>query len=208
MEEIKTAKNKVEVLSKDTIKADSALYETQVTTRSPMGAVVYETGGILINNGWLRILGSGSSKLNRTLMEWNKGKSYKKGECTLPFLLIADDVMGGFYAINYGGISIDPNSLRKVFYFSPDNLFWEPMDRGYGEFLEFCLNGDLNDYYHSFYWDGWEKEIGKLNGSQGISCVPFLFLKEGKDVNKVSRKAVPIEDLWFLYQDLASQLKK
>ena len=35
----------------------------QMPTSSPMGAVIYETGGILIHYGWLRILGSGSFKL-------------------------------------------------------------------------------------------------------------------------------------------------
>jgi Protein of unknown function DUF2625 len=37
---ITTAKNKVEVLPVDTAKAKNALYKTQVTTRSPMGAIV------------------------------------------------------------------------------------------------------------------------------------------------------------------------
>ena len=203
---LKTAKNKVEVLPKIITSADSALYETQVTTRSPMGAVVHETGGILIDHGWIRILGSGSAKLNRTLMGWNKGKSYKDDKTAMPFLLIADDVMGGFYAINNGGISNDPKNMRKVFYFSPDNLMWEPMNKGYGEFLDFCFNGDIKAYYKTFYWDGWEKDIEQVSGNQGMSCIPYLFTKEGKDVNKVSRKAVSIEELWFHYQDLAKQL--
>jgi Protein of unknown function DUF2625 len=45
---IKEATNHVEVLPKDNIRADSALYKCQVTTRSTMGAIVYETGGLLI----------------------------------------------------------------------------------------------------------------------------------------------------------------
>src|SRR5262245_20263603 len=64
---IDSAKNKVEVLRRDSAKANNALYKTQVTTRSPMGAVIYSSGGILVDNGWIRILGSGSSKLNRAL---------------------------------------------------------------------------------------------------------------------------------------------
>lgn len=75
---INSAKNKVEVLSCDTAKAKDALYKTQVTTRSPMGAIIYSTGGLLVDNGWIRILGSGNSKLNRTLPDWNKGKSFKE----------------------------------------------------------------------------------------------------------------------------------
>ena len=46
---IKSAKNKVEILPVDTTKAKDALYKIQVTTRSPMGAVVYMTGGLLID---------------------------------------------------------------------------------------------------------------------------------------------------------------
>lgn len=64
---IDTAKNKVEILPVDAERANDALYKTQVTTRSPMGAIIYMTGGLLIDYGWIRILGSGSSKLNRTL---------------------------------------------------------------------------------------------------------------------------------------------
>ena len=71
---IDSAKNKVEVLSCDTAKAKDALYKTQVTTRSPMGAIIYSTGGLLIDNGWIRILGSGNEKLKRSIPDWNKGK--------------------------------------------------------------------------------------------------------------------------------------
>lgn len=85
---IASAKNKVQVLPKTAGRADSALLAAQVTTRSPMGAVVYETGGILVDNGWLRILGSGSPALNRDLMGWNMDK--QKG-----ILLVADDALGG-----------------------------------------------------------------------------------------------------------------
>lgn len=71
-------KNEIEILPKDSIQADSALFRTQVTTRSPMGAIIYETGGILVDNGWIRILGSGSEKLKRNFPEWNKGKENYK----------------------------------------------------------------------------------------------------------------------------------
>src|ERR1700754_147077 len=59
---IDSAKNKVEVLPVDPLKAKDALYKTQVTTRSIMGAIVYSTGGILIDDGWIRIFGSGSAR--------------------------------------------------------------------------------------------------------------------------------------------------
>jgi hypothetical protein len=52
----------VEVLSPSHDR-DEVLLRTQVTTRSPMGAIVYDTGGILIDWGWLRVLGSGHHRL-------------------------------------------------------------------------------------------------------------------------------------------------
>ena len=40
----------------------------QVTTRSPMGAMAFETGGLLVDDGWLRILGAPSERLPRGLL--------------------------------------------------------------------------------------------------------------------------------------------
>jgi len=194
---IEYATNQVEVLPKDNKKADSALFQTQVTTRSPMGAIIYETGGILVDNGWIRILGSGSPKLDRSLMEWNKGKTFTKSGETPSFLLIADDVIGGFFAINAGGIATD--KIGKVFYFAPDSLSWESLDFGYTDFLTFCFVGDLKKFYEGFRWKDWKKEIIHITGNQGISCVPFLWTKEGKDINKVHRRTIPIQELWDLY---------
>jgi hypothetical protein len=97
---IATAKNKVEVVPVNALKAKDALYKVQVTTRSPMGAVVYNTVGILIDGGWIRILGSGSDRLKRTLPDWNKGKAFKDFGEGAAFFLIADDAAGGFFLLN------------------------------------------------------------------------------------------------------------
>ncbi len=55
---IAKASNPVEVLPADRARAEATLVELQVTTRSPMGAIALETGGLLVDSGWLRILGS------------------------------------------------------------------------------------------------------------------------------------------------------
>ena len=60
---MRTATNAVEVLPMDSHRAPQELVNMQVTTRSPMGAIVYESGGILVDHGWLRILGSGHARL-------------------------------------------------------------------------------------------------------------------------------------------------
>jgi len=52
----------------------SALVAVQVTTRSPMGAIIYETGGILVDHGWIRILGSGCEPSEETSVATGDGK--------------------------------------------------------------------------------------------------------------------------------------
>lgn len=194
---IKQAKNKIRILPKNPTRADSALLAAQVTTRSPMGAIIYETGGILVDNGWLRILGSGSTELDRDLMDWNKGK--QQG-----LLLVADDVLGGFYAINAGAFG--PESTGKIFYFAPGSLHWQALNKTYSDFLVFCFSGSLAEYYHDLRWKGWEQEVSALTGNQGLSCYPFLFTEEGKNMAKNKRGIVPIAELWTFGQSMQRQL--
>ena len=91
---IDSAKNKVEVLPVDSAKAKEVLYNSQMTTYATLGSVIYNTGGIMVDNGWIRILGSGSDKMSRNIADWNKGKTIKEYGDNIPYLLIADDAIG------------------------------------------------------------------------------------------------------------------
>lgn len=200
---IKSAKNKVEVLPFDPSKASDALFKTQVTTRSTMGAIVYSTGGILVDDGWIRILGSGNEKLRRTLPDWNMGKSFKEFGEPASFLLIADDAIGGFFILNGGRLGED---LGNVYYFAPDNLEYEPLDITYTEFLNFCFNNDLDQFYKGNRWKGWQKEVSELDGNTVYNFYPYLWTKEGKDINKNSRQAISVEEQYNLNIDFRKQL--
>lgn len=191
------ATNKVEILPKSRSCADNVLYLSQVTTRSPMGAIIYETGGIYIDNGWVRILGSGCSKISRNIMLWNKQKSYITAGQKPTFLLIADDIIGGFFAVNAGGISKE--GIGKVFYLAPDRKKWEPLDMEYSKFIYFCFYGDLNKFYSNYRWKGWENDIKNLKGDEGFFFFPYLYSDQAKDINQLSRKVVSIEELWGFY---------
>lgn len=57
-----------------------------------MGALVYGSGGLLIDNGWLRIAGSGHPRLPRDPVSWTQRPEFA-GVRALP---IADDVAGEF----------------------------------------------------------------------------------------------------------------
>lgn len=201
---IKNAKNPVEVLPSDSILAKQALFNTQVTTRSPMGAIVFSTGGILIDNGWIRILGSGNAKLNRSLPDWNKGKSFNEFGESMSFLLIADDAIGGLFAINAGKFA--PDNMGKVYYLAPETLEWESLDYTYSDFLNLCFNGDLDLFYKGFRWQTWKKDVSTLDGNKTFVFFPFLWTKEGKDVENISRKEIPVDEYYLLTLDVRKQL--
>lgn len=186
---IDSAKNKVEVLPVDSAKAREALYQTQVNTASPMGAIIYETGGLLIDRGWIRVLGSGSAKITRSLPAWNKGKAYLEYGNPYSYLLIADDVLGGFFAINGGAFG---KELGKIYYLAPDNLEWENLNYTYPEFLMFCFKGNLDSFYEGYRWNNWQKDVAGLQGDKVFSFFPFLWSMDWKDINKVAREPITI----------------
>lgn len=200
---IDLAKNKVKILPVNKLRAEKSLVNTQVTTRSLMGAIIYETGGLIIDNGWIRILGSGCEQMKRSLPEWNLGKTFSKYGEAAPYLLIADDAIGGFYAINGGGLGEDAGN---IYYNSPDSLDWEPMEISYTQFLLFCFETDMNDFYGSLRWRGWADEVKELGADYAISFFPFLWTKEGADVNRVKRKVVPVEEVYNFNMEARSSL--
>ncbi|UKH14460.1 DUF2625 family protein [Actinobacillus pleuropneumoniae] len=157
------AKNHYEILASYPEDAGAALVGMQLSTRSPMGAIVYETGGIFIDHGWLRILGSGNEKLPRGLFDWNFGKTFKQSGEQPSHLLVADDAIGGYFAINAGGLG---DKVGQVYYHNPKTQKWEPLNLGYSEFLGWALAGDLTDFYKDLRWENWQTVIANLQGYQ------------------------------------------
>jgi hypothetical protein len=194
---LREATNPVEVLPPSDPARGDALVATQVTTRSPMGAIIYETGGLLVDHGWLRLLGSGHPRLPRSLPEWNRGRSWREGVESPPFLLIADDVVGGFFAVNGGGLG---EEVGQVHYFVPDGLAWDSLGAGYTDFLLWCLGGDLAGFYADYRWPGWEDEVKSLPGDRAFSIYPPPFTR-GPAFGERHRGAVPLDELYRLYVD-------
>lgn len=199
-----TAKNQYSIIPKDQERANKELLDAQVSTHSTMGAVIYETGGILIDYGWIRVLGSGNLELNRGLMEWNKGKSFKDYGEQPSFLLVADDVIGGYFAINAGELGTD---IGKVYYLAPDTMEWENMEIGYSAFLHWLLHGDIQLFYKEFKWKTWKDDLKQVSGDQTFFIFPFLWTKEGADIEKTDKKVVPTEENYALTMDFFNRLK-
>ena len=184
--------SKAELIEVDTEIGGKTLVALQVTTHSTLGAVAYHTGGISIDGGWLRILGSPSPQLNRGLIDWN---GIEAGSHRLPgAILVADDVVGGFFAINGGAF---PGKVGNVFYLAPDTCEWEDLERGYSDWLHWALVGDLDTYYETMRWPGYESEVAELSGDQGVLIYPPLWANE-EELEKRARKPVPIRELWQL----------
>jgi Protein of unknown function DUF2625 len=199
---IDAASNRVEVLESRDPDRSMALEALQVTTHSPMGAVVYESGGLLIDGGWLRILGSGHPRLPRSLPDWNKGRTWEDGDPSPPLLIVADDVVGGSFALNGGAL---PGPLGHVHYFAPDSLEWESLEHGYSDFLAWTLSGDLETFYGGQRWPGWLPEVEGLPGDRAFAIYPFLWAK-GPPVAERSRRPVPMAELFDLQFDLRRQI--
>lgn len=203
---IADAKNSVEVLPATKADKDSNLFNLQVTTKSTLGAIVHETGGLLIDSGWIRILGAGSGeKQPRSITSWNR-EVHDTSISEMPFHLVADDIVGGFFACDAGALG----NKGGIFYFAPDTLQWENLEVRYPDFINWCMNSDLDSFYEGLRWDGWQDEVSALSGDQGMLFIPFPFAKNSSEAaREIEHKPVPMIELYDMYvKDFAVQLAK
>lgn len=203
LEWIEKARNPVEILPADSLRARQALYDIQVTTRSPMGAIVFMSGGILIDHGWIRILGSGSARLTRALPSWQRTIQLRASKSSPALLIVADDAIGGIFVLNDGSLGNGPG---KIYYLAPDTLEFEALDLGYSDFLIFCFNNDLDKFYEGYRWKSWKEEISKMPGDSIVGFYPYLWTKEGKEIEKNSRRVIPVAEYYEFVVDFRAQL--
>lgn len=146
-------------------------------------------GGLLIDHGWLRVLGSGHAQLPRNLSDWNDGRA--EG-----YLLVADDAAGGFFSINGRGgdvlLGARYVAVGAVEHWLTDFLCWALSDR-------------LNAFYKGLRWDGWRKELSGLGADQCFSFYPFLWAREGS-IEGGRRTMVDVIEQFEMNVDLAHKL--
>lgn len=182
----------VEVLPADTDTAERCLTTLGMTTRSWLGAVVAHSGGLLVDHGWLRVLGSGSGDLPDIVAEANP---------TTGVLVVGYDVLGGQFA----WFQPSPGARPTVHYFGPDDLGWQDLEQGYADWLHAVLAGSLPQFYETLRWQGWQGEVSALALDQGIHTWPPPWTVEGKDLSLASRKAIPMAQLVSFHHDMARQ---
>jgi hypothetical protein len=176
----------VVVLPADAKRADEELFRLQVTTRSWLGAVVHHTGGLVLDHGWLRVLGSGNVVQHMASLG-------QLSEDTVGGFLVAQDVLGGQFAwvAPTGG-------TPTIHYFAPDTLRWEDCERGYGDWLAAMIGGGMSGFYETLRWQGWAEEVAACRLDQAINVLPPLWTQEGKDINAASRRPIPMSEMMSL----------
>jgi hypothetical protein len=190
---VDAAPYRVEVLPVAAHNGERCLNTLEITTRSWLGAVVANSGGLLVDHGWLRILGSGHDGLDDVLAG---------ADPTSGWLNVGYDILGGQFA----WIRSRPDAPPTIHYFAPDTLEWQDLEKGYGDWLHAMLTGAATQFYDTLRWPGWEAEVAAIGLDQGIHTFPPPCTVEGKDLSTASRAPVPITELVSLHHDMARQL--
>jgi hypothetical protein len=86
------------------------LFRLQVTARSMMGALALNSGGMLADHGWVRLLGGGSE--GRPDLAAANGLGPPGTSAPPPWLTIGFDALGGRFAVNGGGLDGFYQDLR------------------------------------------------------------------------------------------------
>ena len=171
---IAQAANDVAVLPADPDAAPAALEALALTDRSVLGALALNTGGLAIDHGWLRVLGGPN------LLKW---RDRLDGG-----FVVGHDVVAGFYAVD--------QSEGEVRYLAPETLEWVGIEMGHSEWVHWTLAGDLEAFYTTLRWPGWEEESAALSHDQGLKIDPPPFTREGRSIAAASRKPAPMTKLW------------
>jgi hypothetical protein len=197
------SRRSVEILDCRRGDGEATLLAAQISTRSPMGAVALQSGGIQIDGGWIRFLGAGNERIGGGLREWNESLGGDRLDPRVgDALLVAYDALGGWFAINGGRW---PDRLGGVQYLAPDGTGWQPLDLGYSGLLEWSMSGDLDEFYEGQRWPGWQSEVGSLGPDEAISIYPPLGFQATPVADRL-RRAVPALELWGLHQEIARQV--
>lgn len=177
----------------------------QVSARSYLGAVAFHSGGILLDGGWVRILGCGHERCRLSVISASELLGWVCVGAPPAGVAVGIDVLGGVFAINGGFLDGPPGG--EVAYFGPDDLTWSPLGMGYTAWLQAMLRAERREaFYSGLRWPGWEQEIAAAPVNHGISIVPLLWTEGSRPLEKTSRRPVPLEELITLHQDVARQM--
>ncbi|GAA3290604.1 DUF2625 family protein [Dactylosporangium vinaceum] len=183
----------------------NCLYRLQVSTRSRLGALALHTGGLLVEDGWLRVLGGGDAAGLPSLAQAN---GLPGGGRPPASLLVGHDVLGGRFEVNGADPAAigRPGDAGEVCYFGSDSLTWEPCGAGHGTWLTWIAEGGTAEFYAALRWKGWQAETRALPLSHGLTVYPFLWSREAQqDLAATTRRPAPTAELFSLQDEFAAR---
>ncbi|WP_041540676.1 DUF2625 domain-containing protein [Catenulispora acidiphila] len=199
------------VFAPDSGESTRGLRQLQVTARSMLGGLTLNTGGLLVDDGWVRVFGAGSGRDGNlpSLAQVNGfPETFDPAWQAAAGLVVAHDVLGGVFALN----GMDPAAAGRpgqpgqMIYFAPDTLQWEALEIGHSAWVAWLLSERLEGFYSALRWDGWREEAAAAGPAEGISVFPFLWSKQAEDVATTSRRTVPMSGVLGIAADFAQQI--
>jgi Protein of unknown function DUF2625 len=195
----------VQVPPMERVEGEAELGAVQVTLHSILGSLAYHTGGLLLDWGWLKILGAASKACPWSISSLTASLGWARDENPPSAVAVGLDVLGGVFAINGGAIG--NASVGHVCYYDPVSLSWGDLGLPHSSWVACMLDrARLNKFYKDLRWPGWELETKALNAEHGISIAPPLWAKESRPLVRTSRRPVPLDELIGLNFDLGRQL--
>lgn len=166
---IAAAPNAAVLLPADPERAKRCVEGVQAPVSTVLGAVAFHVGGLMIDDGWLRLIGCGHARMRAGLLEWNG----LAGPGSFPGIggavIVGHDVLGGVFAVNGGGLF---GELGEVNYWDPRAVAWAPLGVKYPSFLVWALEGDLGQLYADCRWEDWDRDLSAVTGDQAIVRTP------------------------------------
>ena len=161
------------------------------------------TGGVIVDNGWIRHLGVGGLGCKRSLLAWNR---YIHGAklSSWPYVCCADDFLGGFFAINLGGLG---KSIGSIFYFGPDTLDWEDLEISHEDFVAWTLTERTDAFYHGCRSEAWKEQASRLGADYSLSIYPALW-EDGPEICERESSVLAVEEVWTQHQDFRTKLNR
>jgi hypothetical protein len=205
LREIAAAGSSARLLPGGGVAGRRELEALQVTARSSLGACAYHMGGLLIDAGWLCVLGCGHEDGVWSITMATGHAQFGHREGSPEGLVVGVDVLGGLFAVNGGFLSAVP--VGRVAYFGPDTLRWEDTGGGHGAWMESMLDAAFrSEFYRDLRWKGWEQEVAALRPGTGIAIYPPLYTRESRPLEATRRTVVPLGELVACSLDVGRQL--
>lgn len=180
---LEDGEGRVRALPRDARESAATLLHLQATTRSVLGALAWETAGLVVD-GRVRVLGGGSAEAAASLRTWNGGGAdgfaVDRGLVRVGF-----DVFGGVFALNGGALGPADGAVH---YFSPDTLAWEPLGLGHAAWVRWLLTEEdrVAGFYEAFAWPGWEAAVAPLGFDEAFAMDPPPWTAEAEPPARVA----------------------